>query len=146
MQNIYCLYWNTIHKSMVVECAVCASACYMRGALVANRSTHIYMHLLAAEPYSTAGLLCLPCVPVEQSCWPCIRWCGTGRFQEQSQCLFYWPKLLHPFLSSTIFPFLFFLSIGWYCGAGVFGLIGCRSLSPNLALPTSFNNNYNYYY
>ena len=31
--------------------------------------------------------------------------------------------------------------MGWYCGAGVFGLIGCRSLSLNLALPTSFNNN-----
>ena len=25
----------------------------------------------------------------------------------------------------TIFPFLFFLFLGWYCGAGVFGLIGC---------------------
>ena len=45
--------------------------------------------------------------------------------------------------SSTIFPFLFFLSIGWYCGAGVFGLIGCISLSLNLSLPTFFNNNSN---
>ena len=26
--------------------------------------------------------------------------------------------------------------IGWHCGAGVFGLIGCRSLSPSVALPT----------
>ena len=33
---------------------------------------------------------------------------------------FYWPKLLDHFLSSTVIPFLFFLSIGWYCGAGVF--------------------------
>ena len=32
--------------------------------------------------------------------------------------------------------------IGWYCGAGVFGLIGCTSLSLSLALPTSFNNSY----
>ena len=38
-----------------------------------------------------------------------------------------------------IFPFLFFLSIGC-CGAGVFGLIWCISLSLSLALPTSFNN------
>ena len=37
------------------------------------------------------------------------------------------------------FPFSFFLSIGWYCGAGVFGLIGCISLSLSLALPTIFN-------
>ena len=41
---------------------------------------------------------------------------------------------------STLFPFLFFLSTGWYCGAGVFGLIGCISLSLSLALPTFFNN------
>ena len=29
----------------------------------------------------------------------------------------------------------------WYFGTGVFGLIGCESLSPYLALPTSLNNN-----
>ena len=39
------------------------------------------------------------------------------------------------------FFFFFFLSIGCYCGAGVFGLIGCISLSPSLALLTFFNNN-----
>ena len=33
--------------------------------------------------------------------------------------------------------------MGWYCGAGVFGLIGCISLSLSLALPTFFNNNNN---
>ena len=55
--------------------------------------------------------------------------------------LFYWPLLLEPLLASAVFPFLFCLSIGWYCGEGVFRLIGCRSLSPSLALPTSFNNN-----
>ena len=48
-------------------------------------------------------------------------------------------------LSSTLFPFLVFLFIGWYCGAGVFGLIGCISLYLSLALPTSFNNNNNIY-
>ena len=45
--------------------------------------------------------------------------------------------------SSTLFPFLFFLSIGWYCEAGVFGLIGCISLSPSLALLPFFNSNNN---
>ena len=42
--------------------------------------------------------------------------------------LLYWPKLLYPFYNLQLFfPFssFFFLSIGWYCGAGVFGLIGC---------------------
>ena len=54
--------------------------------------------------------------------------------------LFYWPKLLDPFLSSTVFPSLFFLSMGWFCVAGVFRLMGCKSLFPKIALPTSFNN------
>ena len=59
--------------------------------------------------------------------------------------LLYWPKLLYPYynLLYTLFPFLFFLSMGWYCGAGVFGLIGCIPLSLSLALPTFFNNNNN---
>ena len=41
------------------------------------------------------------------------------------------------------FPILFFHSMGWYCGARVFGLTGCQSLSPSLALPTFLNNNNN---
>ena len=40
-----------------------------------------------------------------------------------------------------LFSFLFFSYIGWSCGAGVFGLIGCQSPSPGLALPIFFNNN-----
>ena len=57
---------------------------------------------------------------------------------------FYWPKLIDLNLSSTVFNFLFFLSIGCYFGARVFRLIGCKSLSPSLALPTSYNNNINH--
>ena len=33
--------------------------------------------------------------------------------------------------------------MGWYCGAGVFGLIVCKLLTLSLALPTFFNNNNN---
>ena len=84
------------------------------------------MHRLAAEPCSTAGLL-----------FP-----SQGRDSRAGPMLLYWPKLLYPYYSRL----LFFLSIGWYCGAGVFGLIGCTSLSLSLALPTIFNNNNNYYY
>ena len=82
-------------------------------------------------------------VPMERSCWLSIRWCGTGGFQEQGQCSFIGLSCSISTISSTKFPFLFFLSIGWYCGAAVFGLIGCISLSLSLALPTSFNNNNN---
>ena len=54
-------------------------------------------------------------------------------------------KSLRCSIPSIIFysSLLFFLSIGWYCGAGIFGLIGCISLSLSLALPTFFNNNNN---
>ena len=85
---------------------------------------------------------CILSVFVEWSCWPCLQWCGTGRFQEHGQCLpiglslssisiFYW------------FPFLFYLYIGWYCGAGVFGLIRSKLLSHSLALLTFLKNNNN---
>ena len=42
------------------------------------------------------------------------------------------------------FLFCFFLSIGWYCGPGLIGPKGYKSLSPSFALPTFFNNNDNY--
>ena len=76
-------------------------------------------------------------------CWHCIRWCGTGGFQEQGHCLFIGLSCPISFLSSAFFRFHFFLSIGWYCRADVYGLIWCTSRSPNLALQTSFNNNKN---
>ena len=37
---------------------------------------------------------------------------------------FYWTSCLLPFVHYW-FLFLFFHSMGWYCGPGVFGLIGC---------------------
>ena len=56
--------------------------------------------------------------------------------------VFHWPKLFAPCFLSTIFPFSYFPCIGWYCGAGVFGLIGCQSLSSGLALTDFFNINF----
>ena len=38
---------------------------------------------------------------------------------------FYWPIISLPFCLLLFSPSLFFHSIGWYCGAGVSGLIGC---------------------
>ena len=96
---------------------------------------------LAAEPRSIVWLLFL------SECPSGTIWCGTGGFQEQGQCFLYWPKLLYSYYTlSTIFTLLFFQFIGWYYGAGVFGLIGCTSLSLSFAVPTSFNNNNNNYY
>ena len=78
-------------------------------------------------------------VSVKRSCWPCIRWCGSGGFQEQGQ-YFFVLQAAPSLVALYCFPLLFFLSIGVYCGAVVVGLIGCKLLTPCLALPTSFNN------
>ena len=71
-----------------------------------------------------------------------IRWCRTGGFQRQGQCIFIGLAARSLFVSCC-FPFLLFHSMGFYCGAGIFGLIGSYLLSPSLAFPTFFNNNNN---
>ena len=76
-------------------------------------------------------------ISVERSLWHRIRWCGTGGFQRQGKCLFIGLAARSLFVSCC-FPFLFIHAMGWYCGAGVFGLILWLSLSPSLALPTFF--------
>ena len=58
-----------------------------RGALVAHRYTSLCtasLQNIAVQQdfYSILG------VPLERSCSPRIRWCGTGGFQEQGQCFF----------------------------------------------------------
>ena len=105
----------------------------------------ILMRHLAAEPRSTAGLL-----------FPSQCASGTILLTQYSMVwdwpvsragpmLFYWIKLLYPDYSLLLF--FHFSSFYWLvCGAGVFGLFGCRSpfgLSLSLALLTCFNNNNN---
>ena len=99
------------------------------------------MHRLAAEPCSTAGLLFpSPCpsgtilLTTYSMVWD---WrVSRAAASEAVGLLLYWPKLLYPYYSLLLFFPLFSLSIGWYCGAGVFGLIRCIPLSLSLALPT----------
>ena len=101
------------------------------------------MHRLAVEPRSIAGLL----FPSRCSCATIllgrIRWCGTGGFQEQGQCFFIGQSCSIPTIIFSNFPFVIFLSKGWYCRALAFVFIGCISLSLSLALPTFNNNNNN---
>ena len=65
---------------------------------------------------------------------------GLSGFQEQGP--FYWPSCSFSFYLLLFFLFLLH-SLGWYCVAGVFGLIGCLSFYPSLLLPTFFNNSNN---
>ena len=81
-------------------------------------------------------------IPLSVSLWndladPVFDYVGLAGFKSRANAF---SKLLYSFF----IPFFRFSSSCWYCGAGVFGLIGCTSLSPSLALPTSFTNNNNF--
>ena len=102
------------------------------------------MHRLAAEPWITAGLLFSSRCPSGTILLTPYSMVCDWRVSRAGPMLLYWPKLLYPYYSLLLFfPFHFFLSIGWYCGAGVSGLIGFISLSLSLSLPTFLNNNNN---
>ena len=100
----------------------------------------ILMFFLVTEHGCTAGSLFSSQCPYGTILLTMYSMMWDWRVSRSGPILFYWSKLLDPFLSSTVFPVIFFLSIDCYCGAGVFRLTGCISLSPSLALPTSFNN------
>ena len=101
----------------------------------------ILMGLLAAEPRSSARLF----IAISVSLWNNLADPHSMVWNWWVLCAglihFHWPKQFTPPLSFTVF--LFFLCILWYCGTGLFGLIGCKSLSPSISLPTFFNNNNN---
>ena len=112
-----------------------------RGALVAHRYTY-------APPRSRTSQNHRIFIPLSMSLWndladPVFDGVGLAGFKTRANYFFIGVS----FTIHTIFFFyfsFFLLSVfGWYCGAGVFGCIGCISLSLSLALPTSFNNNNN---
>ena len=119
-------------------CAVCASAGYTGSS--GRISIYLIMRFLAGT-----AQYCRTFIPLSVYHWndvadPVFDSVRLVVFKSRANSI-YWHKLLYPFLLSTICPFLFFLSHGWHCTAGVFGRLGYRSLSPSLALPTSFNYN-----
>ena len=104
------------------------------GALVA----HLSMRRLAAEPCSTAGLIFpsqCPCGTILHTLYSMVWY---WRVSRATPMLFYCPKLLYPYHSLHLFLIVSLCSIGWYCGAGAFGLIGGISLSLSRALTISF--------
>ena len=106
------------------SCAVCAGEGYT------CRCDCTSVHLCAPSLQNLAvpqNFYYLVSISVERSWWPHIRWCGTGWFQEQGKCIFIGLDARFRFVFCC-FPFLIFHSLGRYCGAGVFGLIGCYSL------------------
>ena len=112
-----------------------------RGARVAHRYTY-------APPRCTTLQSSRTFIPFSVSLWndlanPVFDGVGLAGFKSRANSSLLAQAALSLLWSSTLFPFLFFLSIGWYCGAGVFGLIRCISLSLRIPLPTFFNNTNN---
>ena len=114
-----------------------------RGALVAHRYTYTPTPRSRTSQYHRTFIL----LPVSLGTILLTQYSMVWdwRVSRARPMLFYFPQRESiPILQCpTIFPFLFLLPIGWYCGTVVFGLKGCISLSLNLSLPTSFNNDDN---
>ena len=137
---LYKIRCNPVHLMVLYLDRMCQ--CGLHAVLWSHIGT--LMHCLSAEPCSAAGFLLPSWCPSGTTLLTPFSMVWDWRVSRAGPVLLYWPKLLYAYYSlPTLFPFLFFLSIGWYCGAGVFGLIGCTSLSLSLALPTFFNNNNN---
>ena len=108
-----------------------------RGPLVFHRYTYAPPRCRTSQ-YCKTFVPRSSCISAELSCFMTmylITWdrrvlrTGPMLFTKSSETVFY------------LLLFSILLSIGWFCGAGVFGLIGCLSLSHSLEFPTSFNNN-----
>ena len=137
LYNIRC---NPVHPLMVLY----LDRMCQRG-LHAVLWSHIgtLKHGLAAEPCSTAGLLFPSRCPSGTILLTPYSMMWDWRVSRAGSMLLYLPKLLYPYYSLLLFFPFSSLSVGWCCGVGVCGLIGCVSLSLSLALPTCFNNNNN---
>ena len=112
-----------------------------RGALVAHRYTY-------APPRCRTLQYSRTFIPFSVSLWnglanPVFDGVGLAGFKSRANASLLALACSIPTMVFYPLSFLFLLSLGWYCGAGIFGLIGCISLSPSLALPTFFHNNNN---
>ena len=88
-----------------------------RGALVAHRYTY-------APPRCRTSQYHMTFIPISVSLWNDLanlvfEGVGLAGFKSMENAFLLAQAALSLLWSSTIFPFLFFLSIGWYCGAGV---------------------------
>ena len=105
--------------------------------------TSVFLCATSLQNLEVSQDFCSPLnVPLKRSFLTPYSMVWDCKVSRAGQMLFYWSKLLYPYYSVLLFfPFIFFLSKGWYCGAGDFGLIGCISVSLSLALPSFSNNN-----
>ena len=86
-------------------CAVCASVGYTRCYGCYGRAS-VYICASWLQDLAVPQDLHSPLRgPVERSSWSCIRWCGTGVFQELGQCCFSGLSCCIPFCLLLFLPF-----------------------------------------
>ena len=135
---LYKIRFNSVHPRNGALPGPYVPVRITRGALVAHRCAY-------EPPRCRTSQYSRTFIPILMSLWndlanPVFDGVGLAGFKSRANA-FLLAKAALSLLSSTLSSFLFFLSIGWYCGAEIFGLIGCISLSLSLALPTILNNN-----
>ena len=116
-----------------------------RGVLVAHR----YPGLCATTLQNLAVPqdFCSPTsVPLEWSCWPRVRWCGTGGFQEQGKSFIIGlscsiPTIVFYYFSLSLLPVYRLVLWGW--GLRTDMVYITLSQPCTVALPASFNNKNN---
>ena len=96
-------------------------------------------------------------MPLSVSLWNdlanCIRWFGTGEFQELDRCFFIGlscsiPTIVFYYFSLSLFPVYRLLLWGWGIRTDKVAIVrlgysnwGIRTMGSHLGLPTFFNNN-----
>ena len=137
-------YYVCCIRSGVIRCTL-FTALYLGRTCQCGLPAVLWSHIcivnqfLAAQPRSTAGPLFLSRCPRGTILLTLYSMVWDWRVSRAGPMFFIGLSCSIPFCLLLFFPF--FLSICWYRGAGVVGLIRCRLLSLSLALRTSFNNN-----
>ena len=117
---IYFIY-NQVHPLCGALPVPYVPARVTRGVVIAHRFTY-------APPRCRTSLHSRTFIPLSVSLWndlsdPVFDGVELAGFKSRVNA-FLLAQLLAPLLSPPVFR-LFFYSLGWYCGAGVFGMIGC---------------------
>ena len=122
LHKIRCKSCNQIHPLYGALPVPYVPVRITRRAVIAHRQTYAPPRCRTSQCYRTF-------ISLSVSLWndlgdPVFDGVGLAGFKSRANA-FLLVLLLAPLFSPTVLPALFFHSFGWYCGAGVFGQIGC---------------------
>ena len=131
---LYKIMCKPMHLCIRSRSYVCASAGWTRRFGRISVYTYAPPRCILAVPQDFYFRIS---VFLERSCWHVFDGVGLAGFKSMATAIFI--SLSNSFhFVFYCFPFLFIFSLAWYCGTGLFGQMGCQSLSPSPALPTFF--------